>query len=129
MCSTENDVVTAQVRRNYLFTASVDDEMVQGCIGREGNVWTATLPATMPVRAPIVQMSPTPGPTDKGAFPVMGLTAPSVTEVTVISTDGNRRDAYVKDGFYSLMLPAADAVDLTYVVNTEDGQRTTLGSE
>lgn len=129
LCSSEGEVVSRQARRNYLFVAAADTDTVQGCILRAGSVWTAKMPDPMPTGAPIDPMKPTPAPIDTGAYPLMGRVAAHVTDVVVVLADGRRRDAYLGDGFYSLMLPATDAVGLTYVVYTDDGQSMTIGPE
>lgn len=125
------DLLTTHRDPNYLFFAADTGDAIEGCLstGTVGTQWEATLPEAMPLRAPIESMDPTPRPTDTGPYPVMGRAAPTVTAVVVVSADGNRRDALVQDGFYTAMLPATEVEGLSYVVKTDDGETTTLGSE
>ncbi|MGC1208070.1 MAG: hypothetical protein WA880_08970 [Ornithinimicrobium sp.] len=124
------ELMAAHGQPTYLFFAANTGDAIESCLsaGSAETKWKATLPVEMPPGAPIEPMEPTPGPTAKGPYPVMGRAAPNVTEVVVVLADGKRRDAYVQDGFYSLALPATDAVDLSYEVETDDGKTTTIGS-
>lgn len=114
---------------SYVFFAAITGSTVQGCVLGPNQRWMGSLPAEMSPNALIEPLEPAPGPTDKGPYPVMGRAAPNVTEVVVVLADGHRQDTAMHEGFYSMMLPATDAVDLTYVVSTADGEARTIESD
>lgn len=72
-------------------------------------------------------MEPSPGPSRSGPYPVVGRSSADVVSVEVMRSDGSRRETYVPDGCYSVMMSADKTSDLTYVVTTKDGVITTVG--
>lgn len=116
----------------YIFGAATDGEKVQACAAAPAAVrttWGAAQPSAMPDGSLIVPFEPEPERTDTGPYPVIGRAAPEVTSVVVIRADGKRTETYLRGGFYSEMLPATEATGLTYVVTTQDGETTTVGSD
>ncbi len=123
-------LLSAHLQPSYRAAIAANATEVAVCASAMSETtWSATQPAAMPENAPIAPFELSPAPTDKGPYPVIGQAAPDVTSVDVVRADGRRRETYLQDGFYSLMLPATDAQGLTYVVYTEDGESTTMDSE
>lgn len=122
-------LTSSHLQPSYLASFASNSAQVAVCTNAMSQTsWYATQPAP-DKGVSITPLEMLPSPTDKGPYPVMGLAAPEVTSVDVVRADGRRRAAFLQDGFYSLMLPARNAEGLTYVVSTEDGESTTIGSE
>ncbi len=115
---------------SYLVSFAENGTAVSVCATTYGErIWGGTQPLSLPPGAPIARFEMSPAPTDKGPHPVIGQAASNVTSVDVVRADGKRRETVLENGFYSLMLPATDAEGLTYVVYTDDGESTTIGSD
>lgn len=123
--------VAEHAQSAYIFGVATDGDDITACAAAPtatDTTWEASQPSEMPGQSLISPFEPTPKATDTGPYPVIGRAAPEVVSVEVIRADGRRREAYLLRGFYSLMLPATQVSDLTYVVTTEDGERTTMGT-
>lgn len=124
----EYRLLSAHLQSSYIAAIATNGTDVTGCVNAlDDRTWRTTAPLELPRQALIAPMEPSPGPTRSGPYPVVGRSSPEVVSVEVIRSDGSRRETYVKEGFYSVMMSADKATDMTYVVTTKDGVITTVG--
>lgn len=123
------ELIAEHTQRDYVFAAATDGATITACVEAPGITWVATHAGEMPAGALIAPLQPTIRSSGTNRAPLVGRVGDSVTAVGVIAADGERIEAHLEDGFYAVMLPATKLPEVTYIVQTDDGETTTIAGQ
>ncbi len=116
------DLIAEHTQTDYVLAAADDGTTITACLEAPGITWTASQAPELPAGELITPLEPTTRSSGSDLYPLVGRVADSVTAVEIVTADGQRLPAHLEDGFYAVLLPAADSVDVTYDVQTDDGR-------